>query len=172
MDSLTQKPVEFANVALTPIGSPTPVDGTVCDHQGEFILSRVPVGSYQVLISFIGFETRALEVVIDEKGKDVNVGRVVISPTPQILEAVTVEGQKALIEERVDRLVYNAENDFTSRGGDGTDVLKRVPMLSVDLDGNVSLRGNQNIRVLINNKPSSIMASSVADALRQMRRSL
>src|SRR5690606_30806426 len=90
IDSLTQKPVEFANVALTPIGSSTPVDGTICDHQGEFTLSRVPVGSYRLLISFIGFETRAVEVVIDGKGKDVNVGQVIISPTPQILEAVTV----------------------------------------------------------------------------------
>lgn len=73
-----------------------------------------------------------------------------------------------MIEERVDRTIYNAENDATTRGGDATDVLKRVPMLSVDLDGNVSLRGNQNIMVLINNKPSTIMASSIADALKQI----
>src|SRR5690606_19363058 len=123
--------------------------------------SKVAEGKYQLLISFIGFETRVIDVSVNEK--NVDVGRVIISPTPQVLEAVTVEGQRALIEERVDRLVYNAENDIASRGGDATDVLKKVPMLSVDLDGNVSLRGNQNILVLINNKPSSIMASSVAD---------
>ena len=85
-----------------------------------------------------------------------------------MLSEVVVEGQKVLIEERVDRTIYNAENDETTRGGDATDVLKRVPMLSVDLDGNVSLRGSQNVTVLINNKPSTIMASSIADALRQI----
>lgn len=168
IDSLTQQPVEFANVALIPAGSPTPVDGTVCDEKGDFTLSKVPTGRYHVQISFIGFETRTIDITIDGKGKDIDLGKIFISPTPQVLEAVTVEGQKALIEERVDRLVYNAENDVTSRGGDGTDVLKRVPMLSVDLDGNVSLRGSQNILVLINNKPSSIVASSVGDALRQI----
>lgn len=168
VDSLTNQPVEFANVALIPSGSTTPVDGTICDDKGEFTLTRVASGSYDVTISFIGFETRVLKAVIGDRREDIDFGRIIISPTPQLLEAVTVEGQKALIEERVDRLVYNAENDITSRGGDGTDVLKKVPMLSVDLDGNVSLRGSQNIRVLINNKPSSIMASSVADALRQI----
>lgn len=168
IDSLTQKPVEFASVALALPRSTTPVDGTVCDDKGQFTLSKVAMGKYQLLISFIGFETRTIEVSIDERNENVDVGRIIISPTPQILEAVTVEGQKALIEERVDRMVYNAENDMTTRGGDATDVLKRVPMLSVDLDGNVSLRGNQNIMVLINNKPSSIVASSVSDALKQI----
>ncbi|QKG56397.1 TonB-dependent receptor [Hymenobacter sp. BRD128] len=73
-----------------------------------------------------------------------------------------------MIEELVDRTVYNAENDETTRGGDATDVLRRVPLLSLDLDGNVSVRGNQNIKVLINNKPSTITAGSVADGLRQL----
>jgi outer membrane receptor protein involved in Fe transport len=84
------------------------------------------------------------------------------------LAEVTVTAQKAMIEEKVDRLVYNAEKDISAKGGDATDVLKKVPMLTVDLDGNVSLRGSQNIRVLINNKPSTIVASSVADALKQI----
>lgn len=168
IDSLSQRPVEFANVALARPGSPTPIDGTVCDEKGEFTLSKVELGEYQLMISFIGFETRVISVTISDRRQDINVGTIIISPTSQVLEAVTVEGQKSLIEERVDRTVYNAENDLTTRGGDATDVLKRVPMLSVDLDGNVSLRGNQNILVLINNKPSTIVASSVSDALKQI----
>jgi outer membrane receptor protein involved in Fe transport len=167
-DSLTQKPVEFANVALTPSDSNTPVDGTMCDENGKFTINKVAMGSWKVVITFIGFETKTISVKINDRNQDLDLGRIFISPTEQVLKEVTVEGQKAIIEERVDRTVYNAENDATTKGGDATDVLKRVPMLSVDLDGNVSLRGNQNIMVLINNKPSTIMASSISDALKQI----
>ncbi len=168
IDSLSQKPVEFANVALAIPATGVPIDGTICDEKGQFTISRIAPGNYEVKISFIGFESETLTVKIQGKSENVNLGNIIINPTPQVLEAVTVEGQKALIEERVDRLVYNAENDLTTRGGDASDVLKRVPMLNVDLDGNVSLRGNSNIMVLINNKPSSIVASSVSDALKQI----
>jgi outer membrane receptor protein involved in Fe transport len=167
-DSVTQKPVEFANVALTKTDSNSPIDGAVCDAKGEFTIARVPApGDYFVVVSFIGFDTKKIPVHVEEKDNK-NIGSIIISPTPQILKEVTVEGQKSIIEERVDRMVYNAENDATAKGGDATDVLKRVPMLSVDMDGNVSLRGNSNIMVLVNNKPSTIMASSIADALKQI----
>lgn len=76
------------------------------------------------------------------------------------LSEVVVTRQAALIEEKVDRLVFNADKDITAKGGDTSDVLKRVPVLSVDLDGSVSLRGSQNSRVLINNKPSTIVAAT------------
>ena len=167
MDSVTQKPVEFANVALMKADSNTPIDGALCNDKGEFTINKVAPGDYKVVISFIGFDSKTISVKVDDK-KDIDLGKVIISPTPQVLKEVTIEGQKALIEEKVDRTVYNAENDATAKGGDATDVLKRVPMLSVDIEGNVSLRGNQNILVLINNKPSTIMASNVADALKQI----
>lgn len=167
IDSVTQKPVEFANVALMKSDSNTPIDGAVCDLEGKFTINKVAPGDYKISVTFIGFETKTFSVKVEDK-KDVDLGKIIISPTPQLLKEVTVEGQKALIEERVDRTVYNAENDATAKGGDASDVLKRVPMLNVDLDGNVSLRGNSNITVLINNKPSTIMASNVADALKQI----
>jgi outer membrane receptor protein involved in Fe transport len=166
VDSLSQKPVEFANVALMKADSSTPIDGAVADDKGEFTI-RVAPGNYKVVVTFIGFQTKTILVQAEDK-KDIDLGTIIISPTQQVLKEVTVEGQKAIIEERVDRTIYNAENDATAKGGDATDVLKRVPMLSVDLDGNVSLRGNSNIMVLINNKPSTIMASNVADALKQI----
>lgn len=164
-DSTTSKPVEFATVALLD-ASGKAIDGAICDDKGEFTINKVQPGSYKLAISFIGFDTKNIPVKIEDK--NVDMGTLIISPTAQVLKEVTVEGERVLIEERVDRTIYNAENDATAKGGDATDVLKRVPMLSVDLDGNVSLRGNQNIMVLINNKPSTIVASSVADALKQI----
>ncbi len=167
-DSVAHIAVEFATVALTDPTTHLPVDGTVCDDKGKFSLTKVPSGTYQVVISFIGFDSRKLTVTLSDKTNDINLGTVTISPSVKMLNEVVVQGQKALVEEKVDRTIYNAENDLTTKGGDATDVLKRVPLLSVDIDGNVSLRGSTGLKVLINNKPSTITSSSVADALKQI----
>jgi outer membrane receptor protein involved in Fe transport len=169
IDGETNQPVEFANIALINPETQKPVDGTVCDDKGKFTLNKIPAGTYTVVVSFIGYESQTIAgVTIPDKREDINLGLIKLSTGAKVLNEVTVTGQKQLLEEKVDRLVYNAENDQTARGGDATDVLKRVPMLSVDLDGNVSMRGSSNIQVLINNKPSTIVASSVADALKQI----
>ena len=168
-DSTTQHIVEFANIALNDPATNKPVDGAMADDHGKFILTKVAAGTYNVVVSFIGLETKTIpNIKISDKRTDIDLGTINIGPVAKLLKEVVVEGQRTLIEEKVDRTVYNAENDQTARGGDATDVLKRVPMLSVDMDGNVSLRGSQNIKVLINNKPSTISASSVADALKQI----
>ncbi|GHN02003.1 TonB-dependent receptor [Cytophagales bacterium WSM2-2] len=166
-DSLTSKPVEFATITvLDPSGKA--VNGTLCDDHGRFVISKMPKGNYQLAISFVGYATKKMSIQIPDKGSEINVGTIALSPSMQVLREVVVEGQKTLVEEKVDRTIYNAEQDATTKGGDATDVLKRVPMLTVDVDGNVSLRGSSNVKVLINNKPSTISANSVADALKQI----
>jgi outer membrane receptor protein involved in Fe transport len=168
LDSTDRTAVPFATVTLLNPLSQKALDGAICDDKGRFSLTKIAAGTYELAISFIGYKTfKKTGVVINERG-EVNLGTIFLASEAQELNEITVEGQKELIEEKVDRTVYNAEQDATTRGGDATDVLKRVPMLSVDLDGNVSLRGNQNIRVLINNKPSTITAGNVADALKQI----
>ncbi len=169
LDGESNAPVEFATVALMDAATGKVVNGTVADAKGKFIITKIVDGTYNVTISFIGYETQSINAIkISGKDNDINLGTIKLSTGSKVLNEVVVEGKKDLIEERVDRTIYNAENDATAKGGDATDVLKRVPLLSVDLDGNVSLRGSSNIQVLINGKPSTIMASSVADALKQI----
>ncbi|HYF70123.1 MAG TPA: TonB-dependent receptor [Ohtaekwangia sp.] len=169
LDAEGTTPVEYATVALMEKSADKPVDGAVCDDKGKFQIKNVADGQYRIVVSFIGYETKTIPITVDNTlREDIDLGDIKISAGTEVLQEVTVEGEKVLIEEKVDRTIYNAENDLTAKGGDATDVLKRVPMLSVDLDGNVSLRGNQNIQVLINNKPSTIMASNIADALKQI----
>ncbi len=165
-DAASKEVVEFATIALVTADGKT-IDGAVADMKGKFTLNKIATGNYKLVISFVGFETKTVEVEISDKKDQLDLD-IAINSEAKVLSEVVVEGQRSTIEERVDRTIYNAENDATTRGGDATDVLKRVPMLSVDFDGNVSLRGSQNILVLINNKPSTIMASSVADALKQI----
>ncbi|SDG73732.1 Outer membrane receptor for ferrienterochelin and colicins [Dyadobacter soli] len=167
LDSAAAKGVEFASIALFNVADNKAIDGTTADENGKFAISKVAPGDYKLMISFIGYKDKAVNVKV-EKGKDVELGAVQLASSVQNLQEVTITGEKSLVEEKVDRLVFNAEKDITSKGGDASDLLRKVPMLSVDLDGNVSLRGSNNIKVLINNKPSTIIAANVADALKQI----
>jgi outer membrane receptor protein involved in Fe transport len=168
IDSTAGKAIEFASIALYNKSTGQAVDGTVADEKGRFVLNKVVAGNFRILISFIGYQSKTVDQITLAKGQDLDLGGIKLTANVKTLNEVTVTGQAALIEEKVDRLVYNAEKDIAAKGGDATDILRKVPLLTVDLDGNVSLRGSQNIRVLINNKPSTIIASSVADALKQI----
>lgn len=88
---------------------------------------------------------------------------------PIKLKTVTIRGQKPLIEQRVDGIVFNVESLPVIAGSDASDVLRKVPMISVDQNGGLAVRGSSNVKVLIDGKPSDIYASSVADALRTIR---
>ncbi|MCF2446363.1 TonB-dependent receptor [Dyadobacter sp. CY345] len=168
VDSLSKKPVEFAALALVDEKTNNPVDGTTTDEKGAFDMTKVASGNFKILISFIGYKTKTIKGIKIDKKTELDLGSIILSPDVVQLNEVQVVGMAQLIEEKVDRLVFNAEKDITSKGGDASDVMRKVPMLTVDLDGNVSLRGNSNVRVLINNKPSTMVATSVADALKQI----
>lgn len=167
VDSLTQEAVDYSTISLHPVGETKNVNGTIADSKGNFKLNNIAPGKYRISINFIGYE----ELVFDNyeilAGEN-DLGIVELSPSSTVLESVQIEGEGLLIENKVDRLVYNAEKDVTSAGGNATDVLRKVPMLSVDMDGNVSMRGDQNVRILINGKPSGAMANSVGDALKMI----
>ncbi|WP_149239590.1 TonB-dependent receptor domain-containing protein [Dyadobacter sp. 32] len=168
IDSTGGKPVEFASVALYDKNTGKAMDGTIVDEKGRFVLSKLVAGNFKILISFIGYQNKTIDNITLANKQELDLGNIKLVSNVKTLDEVTVTGQAALIEEKVDRMVYNAEKDIAAKGGDATDILRKVPLLTVDLDGNVSLRGSQNIRVLINNKPSTIIASSVADALKQI----
>ncbi len=169
IDSVSLAPVEFALISLIDENTGKPVDGTMCDEEGKFSLVKVRTGNYKIQVSFFDYKTLTIDgVIVSESQRTIDLGKIKLGEDTRQLKEIVVEGERALIEEKVDRLVYNAENDANNQGGDAADVLRKVPLLTVDMDGNVSLRGNQNVRVLINNKPSSIMAGNIADALKQI----
>lgn len=166
IDSLSGQPVDFATIVLYNAKNEQ-IDGTVTEEGGTFRLTEVKTGTYRLEISFLGYETKTVTAVKTTPEKpDVDLRAIFLQPSAVALEAITVEGEAALIENRIDKLVYNAEKDVTSSGGDASDVLRKVPLLSVDLEGNVSLRGSSNIQILVNGRPSSLFASNPAEALK------
>ncbi|AKD57657.1 TonB-dependent receptor domain-containing protein [Spirosoma radiotolerans] len=165
-DSTTVKPVPFATAAL--MDGTKLITGTTTDGAGAFVLPNIPLGSYTLTLSFVGYRTKRIPVTLTADQPVRQLGSILLMTEGKTLGEVTVAGQKALVEDKGDRLVYNAEKDISNAGGTAADVLRKVPTLSVDLDGNVQMRGNGNIKVLINGKPSAMMARNLADALRQM----
>jgi ferric enterobactin receptor len=169
IDSLSGKAVDYATIAIGRSGSAKTTNGSLTDEKGAFKIDKITPGTYRLTIAFLGYQTKIIDPIkTTPEHPDLNLGKVVLSPNKQMLKEVQVTGTAAVIENKIDKIVYNAERDVTVGGGNASDVLRKVPLLSVDIDGNVSLRGSQNVRVLINGKPSGAMANNVADALKMI----
>jgi ferric enterobactin receptor len=167
LDSVTRTPIDYATVALGRSGSTKSTNGALTDEKGAFKIENISAGVYRVTIAFLGYQTKVIDSVKTTLAKpDLNLGRIMLAPNKTMLNEVVVTGTTPIIENKIDKLVYNAEQDVAIAGGNATDVLRKVPLLSVDFEGNVSLRGSQNVRVLINGKPSGSMANNMADALK------
>lgn len=167
IDSLTKKPVDYASVSLYRSGGKAPITGVITDEKGEFKLDNIKPGSYKITFTFIGYPDKVVDPVTTTAGKpDNNMGTVFFAPSAKVLKEVQVTGQAALIENKIDKIVYNAEKDITSAGGNATDLLGKVPLVAVDINGNVSVRGDANVRVLINGKPSGATSTSLSDVLK------
>jgi ferric enterobactin receptor len=169
IDATSGAAVEYATIVLLSADGTKQITGTVSEAGGSFKLSDIPTGKYQMKVSFIGYEEKTLtEVETTPKNPDLDLEKIELGSDAVLLEGIEVTAKKALIENRIDKLIYNADQDATNQGGDASDVLRKVPLLSVDLEGNVSLRGSQNLQILINGRPSTIFASSIADALKSI----
>ncbi|MBC7884940.1 MAG: TonB-dependent receptor [Saprospiraceae bacterium] len=167
IDSVTNEIIGFATISLKKKGSSIVIDGVLTEETGNFKFENVTNGSYDLYCSFLGYnEKKVAAVETTLKKPDLNIGNIGLVPANYVLDAVEIKEDRTLVENKADKLVFNAENDASIVGGDATDVLRKVPMLSVDLNGNVSLRGSQNVRILINGKPSGMFSSNVADALK------
>ena len=118
-------------------------------------------------MEFIGYRSRKLgPVTIGDRS--LSLGNIPLAKTVDEMQSVTVTAARGFVENKIDKMVFNAEKDITSQSGVATDVLKKVPMVSVDVDGNVELMGNPNILFLINGRPSSIFGNNLADALQSI----
>jgi ferric enterobactin receptor len=165
-DKTSNEPLEYATITVINKQTDKIVNGTVADAKGVFTVSNLPYDTYKVNIDFIGYEQITFDnISLSVSKKSVSLGSVYLNSSTHSLQSVEITGDKPIIESKIDKIVYNVSNDITSQGGAAIDVLKKVPQVTVDVDGNVELQGNANIRFLINGKPSSVFGNSLADAL-------
>ncbi len=164
VDASNNSPIEYASVGLTDQANGKVVNGAVTDSTGFFEIVGITAGRYTLNIDFIGYQKVSQRDVL-ATGKNIDLGIITMQPSAKQLAEVTVSGKAPIVENQIDKIVYNAANDITSQAGVALDVLKKVPQVSVDIDGNVELQGNPNVRFLINGKPSSVFGNSLTDAL-------
>ncbi|MFD0793316.1 TonB-dependent receptor domain-containing protein [Mucilaginibacter litoreus] len=165
IDAVTKTPVDYATIAVFKQGSTSPFNGISTDPKGDFLLENVAAGDYKVTVDFLGYQKFTIAHVIVTNGNTAKIGNVLLQPNQKQLKGVNIVAKAPIIENRIDKMVFNAANDLTAQSGAAIDVLKKVPQVTVDIDGNVELQGSGNIRFLINGKPSSIFGASLADAL-------
>ncbi|MEW5675266.1 TonB-dependent receptor [Flavobacterium enshiense] len=164
IEKATNQPLEYASIYAQNTKNPSLVSGGITDAKGEFSF-EVPSGVYYIKIEFLGFKT--VEIKDKAIDTDTNLGSISVSEESKQLDEVVVIAERSTVEIKLDKKVYNVGQDMMVKGGTASDVLDNVPSVSVDQDGNVSLRGNENVRVLIDGKPSG-MAGNIADALRML----
>ncbi len=169
MDKETSTPVEYANIVLRDTIAHTMVTGVVSDSNGFFKLKDVPLGTFYIEFSFIGYEKqRTRTFVISRKRLKTDLGELILASSAINMKEVTVTGERNMMINRIDRKVFNVQKDIQAQTGTVTDMLQTIPSISVDIDGNISLRGS-GVNILINGRPS-VMTS--AANLEQMPASL
>ncbi|MDB5151443.1 MAG: Ferric enterobactin receptor precursor [Mucilaginibacter sp.] len=169
IDAVTKQPVDYATVSVFKDGNTSPINGVVTDINGSFAITNLNPGEYSIAVDFIGYQKKTMDhLTISAANANIALGTVSIAPIQNQLKTVEIVGKAPVVESKIDKMVYNVANDLTSQGGSAADVLQKVPQVTVDIDGNVQLQGNANIRFLINGKPSSIFGASLADALQSI----
>ena len=169
LEDETGDPIETATVAVWSASDSTLVTGAVSDPSGRFEIEGLRAGSYYLEISFIGFETATIrDIGIDGPNDRADVGAIRLRTDTELLDEVEITAEREFMEFHVDRNVYNVQDQPITSGGSATDVLRNIPSVEVDIDGNVSLRGNQNVAILINGRPAQMNAEMLASFLESL----
>ena len=158
-------PLEYATISFQSTRNPDKLTGGITDPEGNFEI-EVPQGTYNINIEFISFEPKNFP---DRQiNSDLEMGTVVLGMAAGELEEVVVTAETTQVEVRLDKKIYNIGKDLTTAGGTVADALNNVPSVSVDIEGGISLRGNENVRILINGKPSAMAGFGNTDVLSQL----
>jgi len=160
------EPIPYANVIVLD-GDSTFIKGETSNLKGNFSINIKP-GNYLLKISFLSYNTIWKTANPTLQKKDINLGEIILNPNSQNLQEVEILAERSSMELKLDKRVFNVEQDLANSGGDASDVLSNVPSVDVDADGNVSLRGSGGVRILLDGRQSGLIGDGTADALKQI----
>ncbi|GJM30220.1 MAG: TonB-dependent receptor [Cyclobacteriaceae bacterium] len=169
LDAETGEALEYVTTALIAEQDSSVVSGAVTDVEGRFEIIARP-GRFTLRINFLSYGSKdigGIQLNRDQMTKDVGVVR--LAPSTEILDEVIVQGEKSTMTMSLDKRVFNVGKDLTNAGRSAADLLDNIPSVQVDVEGNVSLRGSDNVRILVDGKPSGLLGINTADGLRQLQ---
>lgn len=154
----SQTPIEYATVTLHKTGEQQILAGTTTDSLGHFVLDKLPYGAYTLECTYLGMKTMKLSSQsVSKEHPTLNIGNLKMVDTTTTLDEVTVQGHRSTYVQTIDKKIFNVGSDLTSGAGSVSDLMQNIPSVQVDVEGNISLRGNENVQVLINGKPSVML---------------
>ncbi|RYY37692.1 MAG: TonB-dependent receptor [Sphingobacteriaceae bacterium] len=165
IDSATNKPLDFVTVALQDVKTKEPVKSALSGTDGGFELKAKP-GEYQLVLAFIGYSNKVIKL---DTGKSViELGRIIFSSSAKQLSEVSITAVKPVMKQEVDRLSYDVQADPESKAVTALDMIRKVPLLSVDASDAIKLKGSGNYKILVNGRESALMAKNPSDVLKAM----
>jgi hypothetical protein len=165
LDQENNQPLEYATLVIQSVDDPSKVSGGITDIDGKFKVATPP-GNYNLRVEYISYQSYVKNN--QEISKSLDLGTIRLSIDATQLEEMIVVGEKTTVEVRLDKKIYNVGKDLTNSGATISDALDNIPSVTVDVDGAVALRGNGNVRILINGRPSALAGFGSTDALRQL----
>lgn len=167
VDSLTNDPVSYATIKVLGKASPALIKAVAADDKGKFQFPMNKIGEYIISIEYIGKNTIRKEITIADQ-KVIDLGKMLMGENSQTLSEVVISAQKPLVQVDLDKIVYSMESDPEAKTNNVLDMLKKVPMITVDGEENIQLKGSTSFKIYLNGKPSNMITSNPRDVLRSM----
>lgn len=164
-DGKSKTPLEYSSVALFRSADATPLGGSLTKTNGEFSFTKLQPGNYKLKIVFVGYDSRYIDNITLMAGQQLDLGNITLNPGSKLLNEITVAGQKANALNKIDKQSYRAGQFQSAQGGSAIDVLKNLPSVSVNGQGDISVRGSAGFLLLVNGKPVLTDAQTVLTQL-------
>ena len=172
IDAQSSAPLSYASIRVFKNADSSLVTGAITDDKGFFTM-ETPVGQFYAVLDFMGYKALKTPLFyISKEQMTYDFGTVKLTSSANTLDEVVVQAEKSTMELSLDKKIFNVGKDLSNKGGSATDILSNIPSVSVDVEGNVKLRGSDNVRILIDGKPSGLVSFKGSAGLQQLQGSL
>lgn len=172
LDSLSTTPLGFASIRIFDSRDKKLVNGNITTESGEFAID-LPHGRYYAEVEFMGYRSHtSAQFLLSDANREQTLGIIRLTPSVNTLEEVVVQAEKSSMELSLDKKIFNVGKDLANAGGTASDILMNIPSVQVDPEGGIRLRGSNNVRILVDGKPSGLVSFKGGSGLQQLQASM